>query len=195
MNRKLKIGYIRKSAVNVQRIQVVGNRKFGKQLTSTEIFEIENLSDEYKDIFAPDPKSPERTTAVEHRIETTNDPVYLKSRHIPLVWEDDVDKQIDEIVTNDIIRPSKSHWNSPILLINKPDGSSKFVCDYRSLNSCTKKDTYPHIKDVIDKMYGASYWSTLDAASAYWAVPNEGRRQGKNAFSIKREKYGYNVRA
>ena len=104
------MSYIRKSAVNVQRIQVVGNRtktqnpkiadnnigtkvNFGKQLTRTEIFEIENLSDEYKDIFAPDPKSPKRTTAVEHRIETTNDPVYLKPSRIPLAWEH-VDKQI-----------------------------------------------------------------------------------------------------
>ena len=74
-----------------------------------------------------------------------------------------------------------SPWNSPILLVKKPDGSNRFVCDYRNLNAITKKNTHtlPHIKDVIDKMSGAAFWTTLDAASAYWAVPLRGEDKEK----------------
>ena len=146
---------------------------FGKQLGVTEKSVLEELIKNYSDIFADDPKSPNKTTAVQHRIETPNEIVYLKPRRIPFAWECDVDKQINEMLANNIIRPSMSPWNSPILIVKKPDGSNRFVCDYRNLNAITKKDTYPlpHIKDVIDKMSGAAFWTTLDAASAYWAVP------------------------
>ena len=49
----------------------------------------------------------------------------------------------------------------------------RFVCDFRGLNDVTKKDSYllPHIRDVLDKMHGAQFWTTLDAASAYWSIP------------------------
>ena len=42
-------------------------------------------------------------------------------------------------------------------------------------------------------MNGASYWSTLDAASAYWAVPLRERNKEKTAFSVERGKYEFNV--
>ena len=76
------------------------------------------------------------------------------------------------MLANDI-RPSTSPWNAPTILVRKKNGATQIVCDYRELNKVTKKDTYqlPHVKDVLDKMHGAVYWSTLDAASAYWATP------------------------
>ena len=59
------------------------------------------------------------------------------------------------------------------MIVKKRGGQVRFVCDYRGVNAVTKKDTYPllHVKDVLDKMHGAWYWSTMDAASAYWAIP------------------------
>ena len=59
----------------------------------------------------------------------------------------------------------------------------------------TKKDTYPlpHIRDVIDKMHGSTYWTTLDAASAYWSMPLREEDKEKTAFSAPRGKYEFNV--
>ena len=73
------------------------------------------------------------------------------------------------MLSNGIIRPSYSPWNAPVMLVKKKDNSTHFVCDFRGVNEVTKRDTYPlpHITDVIDKMAGSKYWSTLDAASAY----------------------------
>ena len=51
---------------------------------------------------------------------------------------------------------------------------------------------YP-IRDVIDKMQGAEYWTTLDAASAYWAMPLNADDEEKTAFTVPRGKFEFNV--
>ena len=71
----------------------------------------------------------------------------------------------------------------------------RFVCDFRGLNDATQKESYPlpHVRDVIDKMNGARYWSTLDAASAYWSIPLAEQDREKTAFSVPRGKFEFNV--
>ena len=90
------------------------------------------------------------------------------------------------MLDNGIIRPSASPWNAPVDLVKKKDDSMRFVCDFRGLNDVTKKDSYPlpHIRDVIDKMEGAKFWTTLDAASAYWSMPVAEEDKEKTAFSV-----------
>ena len=172
------------------------NTRFGSQLSTTEIDQIKTLINDYQDIFAANPKKPKRTDLIEHQI-ITNDalPVYHKPRRILTAWEKDVDQQVSEMLTNDIIRPSYSPWNAPVILVKKKDNTNRFVCDFRGVNDVTKKDTYPlpHIKDVIDKMAGSKYWSTLDAALAYWSIPLSEIDKEKTAFSVPRGKFEFNV--
>ena len=70
------------------------------------------------------------------------------------------------------------------------DNSTRFVCNFWGVNEVTKKDTYPlpHIKDVIDKMVGSTFWCTLDAASAYWSIPLSKSDKEKTAFVFSRGK-------
>ena len=175
---------------------VMDSIKFDNHLSANEIGQIKALITDYNDIFASNPRKPKRTELIEHQI-ITNDalPVYHKPRRIPTAWEKDIDQQVSEMLVNDIIRPSYSPWNAPVILVKKKDNSNRFVCDFRGVNDVTKKDTYPlpHIKDVIDKMAGAKYWSTLDAASAYWSIPLSENDKEKTAFSVPRGKFEFNV--
>ena len=158
--------------------------------------EVFRLIKKYEGIVAQNPKNPPRNNLTEHEIITEgNRPSYAKPRRIPLAWEKEIDTQVSEMLSNGIIRPSKSPWNAPIILVRKKDQSMRFVCDFRDLNDLTKKDTYPlpQIKDVIDKMHGAKYWTTLDAASAYWSIPLSEESKEKTAFSVPRGKFEFEV--
>ena len=77
------------------------------------------------------------------------------------------------MLQNGIISPSASPWASRIILVKRKDGSTRFAVDYRSLNDLTKKDSYPipELKDILDKLQGSRYFTSLDGASAYWSVP------------------------
>eukprot|EP00795_Rhopilema_esculentum_P001771 gene1771-biopygen10334 len=46
---------------------------------------------------------------------------------------------------------------------------------------------------VIDKMAGAQYWTTLDAASAYWSIPLADSDKEETAFLVPHCKYKFNV--
>ena len=58
-------------------------------------------------------------------------------------WNSEINNKIDQMLQNEIIRPSSSPWNAPVILVKKKDGSIRFVCDFGGLNDVTKKDSYP----------------------------------------------------
>lgn len=169
---------------------------YAKTLDSMQRNQIASLLSKYRGVFASNPKKPTLVKGMEHRIITSHaQPVKRKPYRLPHAWHEEVNEQVSEMLKNDIIRPSSSPWNAPVILVKKKDGSIRFVCDYRGLNDVTKKDSYPLplIRDVLDNMHGAKFWTTLDAAAAYWSMPLAEQDKEKTAFAVPRGKYEFNV--
>ncbi|GFW79796.1 hypothetical protein TNCV_2590161 [Trichonephila clavipes] len=113
------------------------------------------------------------TTVTQHRIDTADHPpIKQHPRRLPFAKQEEVGTLLREMQKNDIIEPSSSPWASPIVLVRKKDGSTRFCVDYRKLNDVTKKDSYPlpRIDDTLDTLSGHKWFSTLDLKSGYWQV-------------------------
>lgn len=93
-------------------------------------------------------------------------------------------KQIEEMVKQGVVSPSRSPWASPVVLVPKKDGTIRFAIDYRKLNEVTKKEVYAlsRIDDTLDALGGAKFFTTLDLTSGYWQVDIALKDRPKSAF-------------
>jgi hypothetical protein len=60
----------------------------------------------------------------------------------PLELEE-LKKQLADMLRKGLIRPGASPWGSPVLFVNKRDGTIRLCVDYRGLNEVTIKNKYP----------------------------------------------------
>ena len=88
------------------------------------------------------------------------------------------------MLEKDIIQPLHSPWASPVVLVPKKDGSTRFCVDFRRVNVVTRKNAYPisRVDDSLDTLAGAKYFSTLDLISGYWQVEVSPEDLEKTAF-------------
>ena len=70
-----------------------------------------------------------------------------------------IEQHIDSMLNIGIIEPSNSPWSSSIFLTKKADGSDRFICDFRGVNSVTRKDAYPSVR--FDECIDAHRWGSL----------------------------------
>ena len=158
--------------------------------------EIAQLLQEYEDVFSKGDNDIGRTTMMYHSIHTTCPaPIRQQPRRPPMGMKDEIDKQIHEMLEKGIITPSSSPWSSPVVLVDKKDGTKRFCVDYRLLNKNTVKDSYPlpRIDESIDALDGAKYFCTLDLASGYWQVPLDDEAKPKSAFVVPGGLYQFEV--
>ena len=109
-----------------------------------------------------------RTTVIEHSIDTGSaSPIKQRPYRVPETKRKIIEEEVQKIPVADIIKPSKSPWSSPVVLVTKPDGTARFCVDNRKLNAFTKKDAYPipRIDDTLDALGKAKFFTTLDLES------------------------------
>ncbi|UYV61797.1 K02A2.6-like, partial [Cordylochernes scorpioides] len=137
-----------------------------------------------------------RTDLVQHKIYTGNArPVRQPPRRVPMAKRDEVVGLLHKLKQDGVIEESNSPWSSPVVLVTKKDGSTRFCVDYRKLNEVTKKDSYPlpRIDDTLTTLAGSSLFSTLDLKSGYWQVGVHPADREKTVFSTGNGLYQFTV--
>lgn len=126
------------------------------------------------------------THLVQHKIHTTGPPI--KQRYFPLspARQRQLDAEVDEMLKLGVIRPSRSPWSSPVLIVQKKDGTGRFCLDSRKINDVTTRDSYPlpYITRILDKLGGARYISSIDLSKAFWQIALDKDSCQKTAFVV-----------
>ena len=154
-------------------------------ISAEESVELKSLIDEYNDVFAINPMEVGRSDLVQHDIDTGGHaPLKQPPRRIPFSLRAKVEKMVQEMLDTGIIEHSSSPWASPIVLVSKQDGCTRFCVDYRCLNAITKLDELPlpRADDSLDLLAGMKYFTTLDLATGYWQAIMSSEAQEKTAF-------------
>ena len=126
---------------------------------------------------------------------TDTKPVKQKLRRMAYTEKDKIDAQVKEMLRLQVIRPSRSPWSSPVQLVPKKSGETRFCVDYRKLNALTIPDAFPlpRIADVRDGLRGSCIFSSLDLKSGYWQIPLHSLAKPLTAFSTTTGHYEFNV--
>lgn len=112
-------------------------------------------------------------------------PRFIKPYRVPHAQKSDIENHIAEMKRLNLIEPSLSPWNSPLILLPKTERRSRIVIDYRYLNTQIQDDHFPlpNITDILDRLGRAQYFSTLDLSQGYYQVALDADSRPCTAFT------------
>lgn len=158
------------------------------------------LCTEYSDIFALDDDKLTVNNFYTQKIRMTDDhPTFIKNYRIPMTQKEEVNRQVQKLIANNLIEPSHSAYNSPILLVPKKskDGDKKWrmVIDYKQLNKKLIPDKHPlpRIDDILDSLGKAKFFTILDLYSGFHQIKLDENSRECTAFSTDKGIYQWCV--
>lgn len=109
--------------------------------------------------------------------------------------KDEIEKQVQELLQNGLIKESTSPFASPVLLVKKKTGDWRMCVDYRRLNALTIKNKYPLlvIDEILDELSGAQWFTSLDMIAGYHQILMEETDQYKTTFQTHHGHFEYTV--
>ena len=162
-------------------------------LTTSEKKWLEDLCLNYTDIFflEGDKLTTTPVGKQEIRLKDGTKPIYVKPYRNPIHLRKLVMDHVRKLWCEDIIEPTVSEYNAPLLLIPKKtkdtEGNRQYrVCiDYRKLNEVIETDKWPlaNIREIIDQLGRAKIFSCIDLSQGYYQVELEQNSRKYTAFS------------
>jgi predicted aspartyl protease/transposase InsO family protein len=96
-----------------------------------------------------------------------------------------IQEDVEQMMADGVIEPSSSPYLSPVVLVPKKDGSTRFCVDYRRLNSQTEDEatTLPLILETLKDLGTAKVFSSLDLRHGYWQLKLHPETKPLTAFA------------
>jgi len=156
-----------------------------------------NLLHQYEDVFQdlPDGLPPDRNIGHTIRLEQDATPPYRRNRRMSPAELEICEEYVGNLLKKGYITPSASPFGAPIMFVAKPAGGFRVVCDWRALNKLTIKNRYPipRIDETLDKLSGATIFTSLDLNSGYFQIRISEEDAHKTAFTTPMGQYEFKV--
>ena len=172
---------------------------FDSSSDPADVTQLKHLLWDYRDIFPSESEPLSCTDLVEFEITLRPDAKPLKARPYrsnPRTRRE-IRKHIEQMLKDKIIQPSTSDYVSPVLLVEKADGSLRFVTDFRKNNSQNIQPVsspLPRIDCSLESLgsSNAKIFSTLDMLKGYWQIPVAAKSKKYTAFITHDGVFEYN---
>ena len=122
------------------------------------------------------------------------DPISSHPYRIAPGWRTDLKGEIDELLKQGIIVPSRSPWSSPMVPVRKHGTKAIRLCiDYRMLNKATNAVPFqmPLIEELLDNVAGTKWLTKLDMNKGFYQVPLDEDSEDKTAICFPWGKYAF----
>lgn len=156
------------------------------ELTEKQQQKWEDLQEQYKDQLAEADAILGATDTIEHDIITPDEtPIRQQPYRVSPKQKEAIKQQIEELLKLNVIRPSKSPYASPVVLVDKPDGTLRMCIDFRQVNNVTTGDAHPlpKIDELLDQLGKTRVFSTLDLLQGFHQIKLTENAIPKTAFT------------
>ena len=156
---------------------------------------LKQLICKFPNVFSNNEDAPNITPYFFHTIQLDSEPKPKKPYVMPVCFQEKVQLQIQEMLQQGIIRPSRSPIHSPLVPVVKKDGKIRLCVDYRNLNQHIINDSYPlpNINTILQNLGKGKIFSCLDLKQGYHQIPLDEQSKSLTAFIAPGGLYEYNV--
>lgn len=122
----------------------------------------------------------------QHIRTTDKEPVNTKNYRIPHTQKVEINRQVNIFLKNELVEPSMSNYNSPVLIVPKKEkGKWRMCIDYRLVNKKIIADKFslPCIDEILDGLGRARYFSIRDLFQGFHQIPLDEESRDLTSFS------------
>lgn len=168
--------------------------KLGEQVnaTSTSDDQIDNLLDEFVDVFTGLGKL---DGLYDIELDPNCRPVQVRPRKVPLSMKEDLIAAIDKLEERGIVAKvdHPTDWISHLQPVRKPNGKIRVCIDPQNLNRAIKRNhsVLPTLEDVLPQLNNARFFSLCDAKEGFYQIPLTDSSTDLTTFWTPTGKYKY----
>ncbi|GKT30440.1 Transposon Ty3-G Gag-Pol polyprotein, partial [Aduncisulcus paluster] len=99
-------------------------------------------------------------------------PIYHKPRRCSPAVREETNRQVEQLLKDEFIKPSTSPWAFPVVMVPKRDGTKRMCIDYVKLNEVTTpiRHPLPKMDETLDQLAGATIFGSMDLRNGFFQI-------------------------